>query len=103
MGVPIAAWPMHTDQPRNSFMITRVLKVGLVVKEWTHRNEIVTSSDIESAVRRLMASKEGNEMRKKATTLKNAVRSSMDEGGVSHLEMASFIAHISKFGSNTKY
>ena len=26
MGVPIAAWPMHSDQPRNALLITDVLK-----------------------------------------------------------------------------
>ncbi|KAF5194516.1 Zeatin o-glucosyltransferase [Thalictrum thalictroides] len=31
MGVPIAAWPMHSDQPRNTMLVTEVLKVGLVV------------------------------------------------------------------------
>lgn len=96
MGVPIAAWPMHSDQPRNTVLITEVLKVGLVVKDWARRNEMETASDIENAVRRLMATKEGNAMRKKATNLKYAVRRSMDEGGVSRVEMDAFIAHITR-------
>ena len=29
MGVPIAAWPMHSDQPRNTVLITEVLKIGI--------------------------------------------------------------------------
>ena len=29
MGVPIAAWPMHADQPFNAVLITKVLKVGV--------------------------------------------------------------------------
>ncbi|GAU24226.1 hypothetical protein TSUD_23630 [Trifolium subterraneum] len=49
MGVPIAAWPMHSDQPRNSVLITQVLKVGLVVKDWAKRDELVAASDIENA------------------------------------------------------
>ncbi|KAI9080766.1 hypothetical protein K1719_037279 [Acacia pycnantha] len=96
MGVPIAAWPMHSDQPRNRVLMTEVLKVGLVVKDWARRDEIVTASDIEKAVRRLMTTKEGDEMRKRATNLKNAVRRSMDEGGASRLEMDTFIAHITR-------
>ena len=96
MGVPIAAWPMHSDQPRNTVLITKVLKVGLVVKDWAQRNELVTASIIENAVKQLMATKEGNEMRHKALNLRDAIHGSMDEGGVSRREMDSFIAHITR-------
>ena len=34
MGVPIVAWPMHSDQPRNRVLVTEVLRVGVVVKDW---------------------------------------------------------------------
>ena len=40
MGVPIAAWPMHSDQARNSVLITKVLRIGLVVKDWAQRNAL---------------------------------------------------------------
>ncbi|TKY53379.1 Zeatin O-glucosyltransferase [Spatholobus suberectus] len=96
MGVPIAAWPMHSDQPRNTVLITEVLKVGLVVKVWSQRNALVTASDVENAVRRLMETKEGDEMRERAVRLKNTIHRSRDEGGVSRMEMDSFIAHITK-------
>ncbi|TKY53376.1 Zeatin O-glucosyltransferase [Spatholobus suberectus] len=96
MGVPIAAWPMHSDQPRNTVLITEVLKVGLVVKDWAQRNELVTASVVENAVRRLIETKEGDEMRERAASLKDAIHRSMDEGGVSRMEMDSFIAHITK-------
>jgi cis-zeatin O-glucosyltransferase len=96
MGVPIAAWPMHSDQPRNSVLITQVFKVGLVVKDWAKRDELIAASDIENAVRTLMETKEGDEMRERAMDLKNAIRISLQEGGVSRMEMDSFIAHITR-------
>ncbi|KAK7392921.1 hypothetical protein VNO78_21371 [Psophocarpus tetragonolobus] len=96
MGVPIATWPMHSDQPVNAVLITEVLKVGLVVKHWAQRNALVSASVIENAVRRLMATKEGDEMREGALKLKNAIHTSKHEGGVSHKEIGSFIAHITK-------
>uniref|UniRef100_A0A2N9FG78 Glycosyltransferase N-terminal domain-containing protein n=1 Tax=Fagus sylvatica TaxID=28930 RepID=A0A2N9FG78_FAGSY len=46
MGVPIAAWPMASDQPRNTVLITSLLKVGIVVKDWSRRDQLVTSSTI---------------------------------------------------------
>lgn len=96
MGVPLAAWPMHSDQPRNTVLITKVLKIGIVVKDWARRDEIVTSKIVENAVNRLMASAEGDEMRKRATELGESVQGSVDEGGVSRMEMESFIAHITR-------
>uniref|UniRef100_A0A5B7AP14 Glycosyltransferase n=1 Tax=Davidia involucrata TaxID=16924 RepID=A0A5B7AP14_DAVIN len=96
MGVPIAAWPMHSDQPRNTALITKVLKVGVVVKDWARQDELVTSSMVEEAVKRLMASKEGDEIRKRAAELGGAVRQSVAEGGVSRMELDSFIAHITR-------
>ncbi|KAA8517128.1 hypothetical protein F0562_017421 [Nyssa sinensis] len=94
MGVPIAAWPMHSDQPTNAVLVTKVLKVGVVVKDWARQGELVTSLTVEEAVRRLMASKEGNEIRKRAAEFGGAVRQSVAEGGVSRMELDSFIAHI---------
>ncbi|KAL9398339.1 hypothetical protein Peur_007300 [Populus x canadensis] len=94
MGVPIAAWPMHSDQPRNTVLITKILKIGVVVKEWELRDAVVTSNIVESAVKRLMASTEGDEMRKRAAEMGESVRGSVAEGGVSRMEMESFIAHI---------
>ncbi|KAK3446643.1 hypothetical protein EUGRSUZ_A02314 [Eucalyptus grandis] len=96
MGVPILAWPMHSDQPRNAVLITRVLKMGLTVKDWTSQHDVVKSTIIEGAVKALMATEEGEEVRKRAAELGAAVRGSMDEGGVSRAELDSFIAHIAR-------
>ncbi|KAL2483066.1 UDP-glycosyltransferase 74D1 [Forsythia ovata] len=96
MGVPIAAWPMHSDQPRNSVLITEILKTGLLLREWGQRGELVKASTIENVVKRLMASEEGNEIRKRADELAAAVRLSSEEGGASKAELDSFIAHITR-------
>ncbi|KAF2308043.1 hypothetical protein GH714_034688 [Hevea brasiliensis] len=97
MGVPIAAWPMHSDQPRNAVLITELLKIGVTVKEWARRDEIVTAKMVESSVKRLMASDEGDGMKKRAAELGESVRRSMAEGGASRMEIDSFIAHISSY------
>ena len=94
MGVPVAAWPMHSDQPRNAILLEKVLKIGLKVRDWSKQNELVTSITVENAVRRLMDSAEGEEMWQTAKLLSKAVKDSVMEGGVSRLEMDSFIAHI---------
>ncbi|KAL7169058.1 hypothetical protein ACSBR2_034148 [Camellia fascicularis] len=97
MGVPIAAWPMHSDQPKNAFLVTDILKVGVVVKQWAaHEEEVVASSTIAKAVERLMISTEGEELRKRAEELGGAAQQAVKEGGVSRTELDSFIAHITR-------
>ncbi|KAK1397493.1 Glycosyltransferase [Heracleum sosnowskyi] len=96
MGVPIATWPMHSDQPRNAVLITKVLKLGIVVKDWIPGNDLVESVHIENAVKKLIASKEGDEIRKRAAELRNDMKKSVGEGGVSRLELDSFIDHITR-------
>ncbi|KAL5546352.1 hypothetical protein UlMin_006039 [Ulmus minor] len=96
MGVPIGAWPMHSDQPRNTVLMTKLLKVGIVVREWERRNEIATADVVADGVKKLMASEEGEEKRKRAAELGGAVRKSIEDGGVSRLEFDSFVAHITR-------
>lgn len=96
MGVPIAAWPIHSDQPNNAVLITKILEVGLLVKEWYMREQVVPAVMVEKAVRRLMGSKEGEEMRKRVSAMGHRVRKSVRAGGVSQIELESFIDHIAK-------
>lgn len=95
-GVPVAAWAMHSEQPLNALLVTEVLKIGVVVRDWTQRMEPVKAEVIEHAVRRLMASEEGDEMRRRAADLGGAVRRGAQAGGASRVELDSFIAHITR-------
>ncbi|XP_068635588.1 zeatin O-glucosyltransferase-like [Aristolochia californica] len=96
MGVPVVAWPMASDQPRNAMLLTDVLKMGVSVRDWARWDQVVPAGDIEAAVRRLMETEEGKEMRKRAAELSVAVRGSLAEGGSSATALSSFIAHISR-------
>lgn len=97
VGVPMAAWPMHSEQPLNAILISRVLRIGVLVRECTVQiNEIVKSEAIEEAVRRLMGSAEGEEMRQRAAQLSNAVQQAVKENGSTASEIANFIAHITR-------
>ncbi|KAH6817728.1 hypothetical protein C2S51_001331 [Perilla frutescens var. frutescens] len=97
MGVPIAAWPMHSDQPTNAVLVTEILRVGLPVRKWEETTgEVVTAEMVEDVVRRLIASEEGGEIRKRAEEVAAVLRGATEEGGASRLEMDSFIAHITR-------
>ncbi|RAL46001.1 hypothetical protein DM860_006155 [Cuscuta australis] len=95
-GVPMATWPIQYDQARNAVLMTEVLKIGIAVKDWERREEVITAAAIEAAVRRLIGSAEGEELRVKAREMGRAVKQSVMEGGVSRVEMDSFIAHIAR-------
>ncbi|KAK1428857.1 hypothetical protein QVD17_17697 [Tagetes erecta] len=96
MGVPIAAWPMHSDQPRNATLITDVLKIGVNVGDWGRDGEVVTSLVIEETIRKLMDCDEGHEMRKRAKKIGEDVRRSVEEGGVTRMEIDAFVAYITR-------
>ncbi|KAL2225979.1 UNVERIFIED_CONTAM: Zeatin O-glucosyltransferase [Sesamum indicum] len=93
MGVPMATWPLHSDQPGNAVLMTQVLKIGVQVKCWSRQDELVSSLTVETAVRKLMMSEEGDWVRKRAAELGDAVKKSV-EGGVIRKEIDSFIDHI---------
>ncbi|MCE2055723.1 hypothetical protein HAX54_043277 [Datura stramonium] len=60
------------------------------------REELVTASTIENVVRKLMASEEGNAIRKRAEELGESVRRSTEKGGVSQKELESLVEHITR-------
>ncbi|KAH6818760.1 hypothetical protein C2S51_002363 [Perilla frutescens var. frutescens] len=96
-GVPIAAWPLHSDQPANAVLITKVLKIGVELESWTRRgDELVSSSRVEEVVRRLLAAAEGDEMRKRAAELGKDVKKSIMVGGAARTKIESFIVHITR-------
>ncbi|XP_057784553.1 zeatin O-glucosyltransferase-like [Salvia miltiorrhiza] len=95
-GVPVAAWPMHSDQPLNAILLTEVLGIGVVVREWEAREEVVGAAVIEDVVGRLLSTEEGAEIRKRAEEVSAAVRKSMEEGGELCRELDCFIAHITR-------
>lgn len=97
MGVPIAAWPMHSEQPMNAVLVERVLKIGVLVRECTLQiDQIVSSDAIENAVRKLMDSPEGHEMRQRVQKLGAAVLKSVEKDSDVVAELTNFVAYISR-------
>ncbi|GLJ41416.1 hypothetical protein SUGI_0857260 [Cryptomeria japonica] len=92
------AWPLHSDQFANSMLITRELKAGVEVKEWGNadENEMVSAEEVEKAVKRLMTSEEGMQVRKRAQELRGEARKAVGEGGSSWKDMDSLLHHFSQ-------
>ncbi|KAH7690882.1 cis-zeatin O-glucosyltransferase protein [Dioscorea alata] len=96
LGVPVLAWPMHSDQPWNAVLLTEILKVGILVREWKERNELVTKETVKDLVLKMVVGDEGKKMREKAAEIKDSLREAMSEAGASKIEFDSFIAHITR-------
>eukprot|EP01018_Ginkgo_biloba_P020197 Gb_04479 [translate_table: standard] len=96
LGVPMIAWPQHSDQFNNAIFVERELKVGVEVKKWTNteEDELVKAEEVERAVRRVMVDSEGYDMRKRSLELKAEAWKAIAEGGSSWKEMDSFIQHF---------
>ncbi|XP_015061410.1 zeatin O-glucosyltransferase-like [Solanum pennellii] len=93
-GVPVATWPISYDQPFNAVFLTNMLKIGITVKSWSHRNELITASTIEKSVKTLMGTIEGEEMRQRAVKLSKQMKNSVRSGGLARKDMEAFISHI---------
>lgn len=92
MGVPMLAWPMHSDQPRNAVLVTEVLRAGIVARPWDKRIEVLAAGSIRDAIVRLMVEDEGREVARRAMEVGEVIR----ECGRKKAELDSFIAYITR-------
>lgn len=96
MGVPIIAFPMHSDQPRNAILVTDYLMAGAKVREWDRHEKVASAAEIEEAIKRVMVFDQGKGMRKRAQALGEALRLAVSEGGTSRADFDSFIQHVTR-------
>ncbi|XP_031483968.1 zeatin O-xylosyltransferase-like [Nymphaea colorata] len=102
LGVPLATWPLHSDQPANAQLVTEVLKVGVVVRQWTGAGagaaeEVVAAERIASAARRLMAdTAEAIEIRNRSAKLRDAARRAWARAGSSSTALNSFVELVTR-------
>ncbi|XP_028553829.1 putative cis-zeatin O-glucosyltransferase [Dendrobium catenatum] len=92
-GVPVMAWPMHSDQPANARLLAEGLKVGVVVRGWDRRREVVPAERVEEVVRIVLEGEEGRRMREKAREMGETVRAAQKDGGSSKKALDVLVAH----------
>ncbi|XP_062181189.1 UDP-glycosyltransferase 87A2-like [Phragmites australis] len=97
-GVPMLTLPIAFDQPTNSRLVVEVWKTGLDLKEKARADGVIGREEIAADVARLMHSDaaEAEDMRRRATMLKDAARAASEEGGSSWKDITSFINFISQ-------
>eukprot|EP00249_Psilotum_nudum_P020406 c27686_g1_i2 orf=685-1635(+) len=90
MGVPVLCWPYLFDQRMNCKWMVHHLKVGVEL-ETTWDNNFVKGEALERAIRVLMESEEGKEMRSRATRLKESLREAQH---TSQRNLDSFVQYL---------
>nr|QMU23735.1 UDP-glycosyltransferase 4 [Plagiochasma appendiculatum] len=96
-GVPMITWPLSADQPMNARYVTDVKKVGVPVQDQiVSEYSEVSKEDIVKAVRRLMVSDEGKEIKRRSLELRKLLSHSVGEGGSSYKALRYFINDLLK-------
>nr|POE84329.1 udp-glucose iridoid glucosyltransferase [Quercus suber] len=90
-GIPMICKPCFGDQRVNARYVSHIWRVGLELENELDRGEI------EKAIRRLMAGKEGEAMREKAKNLKEKVELCLKEGGSSNNSLNKLVEMIMSF------
>ena len=98
-GVPMAAWPMYSEQQFNAFVLVKEVGIAVEIRmdyrrDWRSRkgNFIVMADEIENAVKKLMSMDE--EMRAKVKEMGEKGRKALQDGGSSHHSLGRFIADV---------
>lgn len=88
-GVPIATWPIYSEQQLNAFEMVRELGLSVEIKLDYHNymdndmnKVLVRAEEIERGIRSVMDG--GNEVREKVKRMRDKSRMSMEEGGSSY-------------------
>ncbi|XP_010426106.1 PREDICTED: UDP-glycosyltransferase 76E12-like [Camelina sativa] len=84
-GVPMICRPFSGDQKANARYLECVWKIGIQVEGELDKGLV------ERAVKRLMVEEEGEEMRKRAVSLKEQIRASVKSEGSSHNSLEEFV------------
>ncbi|XP_022890344.1 UDP-glycosyltransferase 88B1-like [Olea europaea var. sylvestris] len=88
-GVPMVAWPLYAEQKFNRVVLVDDLKLALRMNE--SEDGFVTAEEVESRVRELMDSKEGESVRKRTKEKEAEAKAAMSEGGTSIVALAKLV------------
>ncbi|XP_031096484.1 anthocyanidin 3-O-glucosyltransferase 2-like [Ipomoea triloba] len=102
-GVPIATWPIYTEQQANAFQLVEEIGIGVEVKmdyryyfmgEFETLPKKVHAKEIEIAITVLMDHPTINPLRMKAKELKGKGRRALEEDGSSFNSFKCFFEHV---------
>ncbi|KAI5677238.1 hypothetical protein M9H77_08188 [Catharanthus roseus] len=95
-GVPIATWPLHSEQQLNAFQLVKELglavEISLDYQERSVEKKLVTAEEIERGIRNVMH--KDSEVRKNVKEMKEKSRMSIIEDGSSYKTLEDLIDNL---------
>ncbi|KAF3624877.1 hypothetical protein FXO37_31166 [Capsicum annuum] len=95
-GVPIATWPLHSEQQVNAFQLVKEVGVAVeITLDYCERNKdqpMITAEAIKKGIMKLMET--NSPVRDKAKEMKEKSRGSIMEGGSSYLSLGKLIDEL---------
>lgn len=88
-GVPMVAWPLYAEQRFNKILLVDEIGIALPMNESEDR--FVSSNEIEKRLKQIVASEEGDAVKKRMLELKIESRNALNEGGSSTVALASLL------------
>ncbi|XP_020276706.1 scopoletin glucosyltransferase-like isoform X2 [Asparagus officinalis] len=109
-GVPMIAWPLHSEQFVSERLIVKVLGTGVSAIEqgvkrstFAEQKEVVKAEAVKRAVDRVMGEgREAAEIRSRAEKYKKISRAVVEEGGSSYVNLTSMIQELTKVAREKK-
>ncbi|XP_020253793.1 scopoletin glucosyltransferase-like [Asparagus officinalis] len=109
-GVPMIAWPLHSEQFVNERLVVQVLGTGVSAIEqgvkrsiFPEQKEVVKAEAVKRAVDRVMGEgREAAEIRSRAEKYKKISRSVVEEGGSSYVNLTCMIQELTKVAREKK-
>lgn len=92
LGVPMIAMPQWTDQTTNAKLIEDVWKIGLRVP--LDDKGVFRREGLKQALKKIMETEIGIEIKRKAIQWKNLAAKSVDEGGSSDMNIRDFMQSL---------
>ncbi|XP_021725653.1 anthocyanidin 3-O-glucosyltransferase 2-like [Chenopodium quinoa] len=98
-GVPIATWPMYSEQQLNAFELVKEFELAVEIRMDYQRNLMkkvanftVTADEVENGVRKLMSLNES--MKGRIDEMRNKSRKVLELGGSSHTWLTRFVGEV---------
>jgi hypothetical protein len=91
-GLPLLCWPMYAEQRMNKVFLVEEMKLGVEMKGYDE--EVVKAEEVETKVKWVMESEDGQALRERMAELKERAAEALGEGGSSHAAFVQFLKDL---------
>ncbi|CAN6341311.1 unnamed protein product [Urochloa humidicola] len=95
-GVPMLCWPLYAEQMMNKVFMVEEFGVGVEVVGW--QQGLVKAEEVETKVRLVLETEEGDRLRSRVTSLKEAAAFAWKDGGPSRAAFGQFLLDATDLG-----